>query len=101
MRRLTLFGVIISAAITLFTGCNPDEAPMPKLTSTTEENISVPAGESKAVITYDLENPAENGDLKATANRKTGSETLTIQKTVKSHSKLPPTTPRKNVKRQS
>lgn len=68
MRRLTLFGVIISAAITLFTGCNPDEAPMPKLTSTTEENISVPAGESKAVITYDLENPAENGDLKATAN---------------------------------
>lgn len=47
------------------TGCDEPTAPKPVFASTTEGDIAVPAGGGDFSITYSLENPAEDGQVRA------------------------------------
>ena len=68
MKRFTLFGAVLTAAVAVLAGCNPVENPTPKFSSGMDGDLRVPAGESKGEINYVLENAAEDGFVEAKSN---------------------------------
>lgn len=69
MKRFSLIAAIFVIAFTALTGCKDETAPKPIFTSTTEGDIVVPAVGGDFEITYTLENPAEDGNVRATTEQ--------------------------------
>lgn len=69
MKRISLMAASLLVAFMAFTSCDKPTTPDPVFTSTTEGDIAVPAGGGDFEITYSLENPAEDGNVRATTEQ--------------------------------